>query len=152
MLYKMVKKSKLNELKRKGFLTFNHITSFTDELSSRHAEFGTVLLKVKKAPICGRYNCVKVHYTLDWFKKHPDLYEWVTWESLIDDIKFIKATIKKYGHYENEIKLSKAFEKMLYYKDYVRENEIVAKSKNSKPIKIYANEISNIKEYEQDFW
>ena len=150
-LYKMVKRNKLDELKRKGYITFDSITSFTDELSSRHAEFGTVLLTVRKPSICKRYNCTKIHYTLDWFKKHPNVYEWMTWKPLSKDINFIKLNFEKYGHYEHEKNLNKAFEKMLYHKDYIRESEIVVENKTSKPIKIYNNEIVKTKEYSNDF-
>jgi len=147
----MIKRNKLKELDIKGYITFPNITSFTDEISSRHAEFGNVLIKVKRETICKRYNCIKIHYTLNWFKTHPEIYKWVTWETLNERINRIKDKIKEYGHYESETNLNKAFEKMLYYKDYVRENEIIVKSKNSKSIKIYDNEIIKTKRYSNDF-
>ena len=150
-LYKMIKKRKLKELDTKGYITFDSITSFTDEVSSRHSEFGNVLLKVKKTPICKRYSCTKIQYTLNWFKKHPKVYKWMTWNTLQSAINFINQHITEYGHYSNEKSLTKAFEKMLYNKDYMRESEIIVESKNSKPVKIYDKEIVKQREYSNDF-
>jgi len=149
-LYKIVKKGKLNELYRTGKLTLGKIASFTDNVSHKHADFGTVLLKVKKSSICKKYECLKIQYTLSWFERYPDIFKYVTWEDFDDTIRFIENSIKTYGDYEGKKTLSEAFKRYLYYKRYVLEAEIVVRSKRLL-ITINKNDIVNVKEYTDDF-
>ena len=151
LLHKFVRGIKLIQLRKNGFVTFSSPTSFTDEVSHKHAEFGAVELIVDRDKINKRYECIKVHYSLYWFKKHPDLFHYITWESLDDEIKRIKFSIATRGNYDGEIDINKAFERMLRQKRYMLESEVIVLSRNGEPVIIYQDDVVNTRKYKEDY-